>query len=148
LLLPPMNHKCRVRAASGAWLSRCRGRGHARHGRCDKRFGYNLRTKFIARYRGGSMNKKSTAIIVTIAAALLCVCPGLFSMFMGGLFAAISYIPGADIDIMGSADPQTALMYGIGMLCGGLLFLLIGAGVIFFTLRRKPGIPPEVNEPL
>jgi hypothetical protein len=82
------------------------------------------------------MNRKTVAIIVTIAAMLLCGCPGLFGMCFGGMFAIISFIPGADIDMMGSSDPQSALTFGIVSLCIGLVTVLIAAAAIFFAWRR------------
>ncbi len=85
------------------------------------------------------MNQRTTAILVTVAATLLCACPGLFSMLMGGMFAAISFVPGADIDIAGSSDPQSALNFGIGGLCTGVVFVAIAAVAIYFVWRRRPG---------
>jgi uncharacterized membrane protein len=83
------------------------------------------------------MDKKVVAIIITVVAILLCACPGLFSLFMGGLFALVSFIPGADIDVFGSTDPQSALNFGIGGLCTGLVLVLVAAVVIFIAWRRK-----------
>ena len=92
------------------------------------------------------MNKRTVAIIVTIVAMLLCGCPGLFGMCFGAIFAAVSFIPGASIDVMGSSDPQSALTTGIGALCGGLIFALIAAIVIFLVWRRNKAdsaLPPS-----
>ena len=89
------------------------------------------------------MDKKTTAIIVTVVSVLLCACPGLFALFMGGMFALVSFIPGADIDVFGSSDPQSALTFGIGGLCTGAVFVLIAAAAIFLVWRRKPGIVPQ-----
>ena len=83
------------------------------------------------------MDKKTLAMIITIAALLLCACPGLFSLFMGGMFALISFIPGADINVMGSSDPKSALMFGISALVVGILFLLVAAAAIIISWRRK-----------
>ena len=83
------------------------------------------------------MEKKTVAIIITAVAILLCACPGLFSLFMGGMFALISFIPGAEIDIFGSSDPQSALNFGIGGLCAGLLLLVVAAVAIFIAWRRS-----------
>ena len=83
------------------------------------------------------MDKKVTAIIITVVAILLCACPGLFGLFMGGMFALVSFIPGADIDVFGSTDPQSALNFGIGGLCAGFVLVLIAAVVIFIAWRRK-----------
>lgn len=83
------------------------------------------------------MDKKTTAIIVTIVAVLLCGCPGLFSLFGGALFALISFIPGAEIDVFGSSDPQAALSFGIGMIVAGLVFVLIALTIILLTWRSR-----------
>jgi hypothetical protein len=82
---------------------------------------------------------RRNAIIATLATTLLCGCPGIFSVFFGGMFAVISQIPGAEIDVMGSSDPQSALTFGIGALCSGLVLVLIPILVAFFTLRKKAG---------
>jgi hypothetical protein len=91
------------------------------------------------------MDKKTVAIIVTVAAIQLCGCPGLFSLLLGGMFALISFIPGANIDVFGSNDPRSALNFGIGGLCVGVVFVLIAAAAIFFAWRRKSGTTPGAN---
>ncbi|MCB9135753.1 MAG: hypothetical protein H6636_10020 [Anaerolineales bacterium] len=85
------------------------------------------------------MDKRTTSIIATVVAALLCGCPGLFSLCWGGLAAIVSFVPGANIDIGGSSDPSAALYTGLGALCGGLILIAIPIAVGFFTLRKKPG---------
>ncbi len=87
------------------------------------------------------MEKRTVAIIVTVIAVLLCGCPGLFSVFWGGMMAVISVIPGAEIDIAGSSDPMAALATGLGACCGGLIFIAIPVAVGFFTLRKKADAP-------
>jgi hypothetical protein len=82
------------------------------------------------------MDKRVVAIIVTLAAVLLCACPGLFGLFMGSLFALISFIPGAGIDMFGSQDPRSALRFGLIELGAGLIFVLIAAVVVFLVWRR------------
>ena len=79
---------------------------------------------------------RTTAIAITVAIIVLCACPGLFSMLMGGMFAVISFMPGANIDMMGSSDPQSALNFGIGGICGGAIFLIVAIAVLFFVWRR------------
>jgi hypothetical protein len=91
------------------------------------------------------MDKRTTSIIATVVAALFCGCPGLFSVCWGAMFAVISQIPGAEIDVMGSSDPSQALFTGIGALCGGLLLVLIPIAVGFFTLRKKEDAPASLN---
>ena len=90
------------------------------------------------------VKKKTGAIIATIATAVLCGCPGLAGACWGGLSAIISFIPGANIDIGGSSDPNTALMWGIGALCGGLIFVAIPVVVGIVTLKKKK--EPAVTE--
>ncbi len=92
---------------------------------------------------------KNTGIIATVVAALLCGCPGLIALCWGGLAAIISFIPGADINIGGSSDPQTALFTGLGSLCAGIIFTAIPIVVGVVTLRKKPEpAAPVSNEPL
>ena len=85
------------------------------------------------------MDKRTTGIIATVVAALFCGCPGIFSLCWGGIAAIVAFVPGADINIGGSSDPQAALYTGIGALCGGVLLIAIPIAVGFFTLRKKPG---------
>ena len=98
------------------------------------------------------MDKRTTGIVATVAAVLLCGCPGLFALFMGAMFAIVSRVPGADIDLMGRNDPGAALGTGVGLLCLGALAIAIPVVVGFLTLRRRPAavqtftIPPD--EPL
>jgi len=94
------------------------------------------------------MDKRTTGIIATVATALLCGCPGLFSVCFGALAAIISFVPDAEIDMFGSSDPQTALGYGIGAFCVGILFVLVPVAVGFFTLRKKKVDEAALNEPL
>lgn len=80
---------------------------------------------------------RTTAIILTAVTTLFCGCPGLFTLFMGTMFAIISFIPGSNIDIGGSSDPMAALFTGLGMCCTSLPLILIPILVGFFTLRRS-----------
>lgn len=84
------------------------------------------------------MDKKQVGLIATIATALCCGCPGLFSICWGAIAAVASFVPDANIDIGGSNDPQTALFTGIASLCGGIIFLAIPIVVGVLTLRKKP----------
>jgi hypothetical protein len=79
---------------------------------------------------------RNTALILTIASVILCGCPGLLSCFMGLIFAVVSAIPGAEIDIAGSSEPASALAFGLGGICMGLILVIIPIAVWFFTMRR------------
>ncbi len=81
---------------------------------------------------------RKTGIIATVAAGILCGCPGLFSCFWGRLASVISFIPNADIDIGGSSDPTSALFAGLGGVCIGIIFVAIPVAVWYFAVRGKP----------
>lgn len=92
------------------------------------------------------MDKKTGSIIATVATALLCGCPGLFGLCFGLVFAVTSQIPGAEIDVFGSTDPQSALTTGLGTLCVSIIFIAIPIVVGVVTLRKKPEaevLPPQ-----
>jgi hypothetical protein len=93
------------------------------------------------------MDKKSTSMIATIAAVVLCGCPGLFMCCLGATSVFASRVPGADIDVMGSSDPASAMTMGLVFLCLSFIFILIPIAVGFFTLRKKSEVIPS-NEPL
>lgn len=84
------------------------------------------------------MENRQRGIIATVAAALLCGCPGFFALCWGSLSAIVSFVPGAEIDIGGSSDPRSALYTGLGALCVGILFIAIPVAIGFFTLRKRP----------
>jgi len=89
---------------------------------------------------------KNTGIIATVAAALLCGCPGLLLCIFGGV-AAAGLLP-YTTTLNGVSDqgvvPST---YGYVMLCLSLIFIAIPIAVGFFTLRKKPQ-PLVDNEPI
>lgn len=93
------------------------------------------------------MDKRTIGILATVAAVLLCGCPGLFMCFFGSISVFASQTPGADIDVMGSSDPASAMTMGLVFLCASIVFILIPVLVGFFTLRKKPE-PAISNEPL
>jgi hypothetical protein len=83
------------------------------------------------------MDKKNTGLIATIAAALLCGCPGLFGLCMGATSIFASFIPDADIDVFGSSDPAAATTMGFVFLCLSIIFIAIPIVVGVVTLRKK-----------
>jgi hypothetical protein len=93
------------------------------------------------------MDTKTKGIVSTIAAVVLCGCPGLFMCFFGAMSTFVSFVPGADIDVGGSSDPAAATAMGIGALCLSLIFIAIPIAVGYFTLRKKPEVV-VTNEPL
>jgi hypothetical protein len=92
------------------------------------------------------MDKKTTGIIATVAAALLCGCPGLFMCFFGAISVFASAIPGADINVGGNTSPAAGMGMGFAFLCGSIILIAIPIAVGFFMLRKKP--EDVGNEPL
>jgi hypothetical protein len=88
-----------------------------------------------------SMDQKTKGIVATVAAVLLCGCPGLFMCFFGATSAFASFIPGAKIDVFGSNDPASATTLGFVLLCLSIIFIAIPIVVGFVTLRKKPEAP-------
>ena len=94
------------------------------------------------------MDKRTTGIVATVVTALMCGCPGLFAMCFGLFFAVVGQIPGAEVNVFDNSDPRSALVYGLGTLCVGILFVLVPVVVGIVTLRKKPGAEPSISEPL
>ena len=90
------------------------------------------------------MNNKNTGLIATIAAVVLCGCPGLF-MCIFGIITATGSMP-YTTEVNGISDSGT-LPTGVGfaMLCFSLILILIPIAVGFFTMRKKPEV--SGNEP-
>jgi hypothetical protein len=99
------------------------------------------------------MDKRTTAIIATVVTGLLCGCPGLAILCFGAFAVPISFTPGAQIDVLGSNDPQSLLTTGIVGLCLGILLIAIPVVVGFTTLRNRPAaagmvVPPAPPRPV
>ena len=80
---------------------------------------------------------RNTGLIATIATAILCGCPGLFSCFWGSIASLVSFMPGAEIDIGGSSDPMAALVSGLVAIVIGFVLVAIPVAVWFFLVRGK-----------
>jgi hypothetical protein len=92
-------------------------------------------------------DNKTAAIISLVAAMVFCGCPGLFLMFGGGLSMFVSLIPGAEIDMFGSAEPRAAMLSGAIACLVGLIFIAVPIVVGVVTMRRK-AVPPMPEEPI
>jgi len=93
------------------------------------------------------MNNKNSSMIATIVAAVLCGCPGLFGLCFGLTSVFASFVPGAEIDVFGNTDPQSATTMGLVTLCLSVIFLAIPV-VIWFVTRRKDAAGISDNEPM
>jgi len=92
------------------------------------------------------MQNKNTGIIATIAAVVLCGCPGLFLCIFGAVTATGNMPFTTEVNGINNSGtlPPTA---GFVMLCFALIFILIPVGVGFFTLRKKPEATVEEVPP-
>jgi preprotein translocase subunit SecF len=94
-----------------------------------------------------AMNSRNTSMIATIVAAVLCGCPGLFGLCFGATSLFASFVPGAQIDVMGSNDPQAAMTMGLVTLCLSVIFLAVPV-VVWFVTRRRETAGMSDHEPL
>ena len=83
------------------------------------------------------MDSKTKGIIATVAAALLCGCPGLFLCIFGAVTAAGSMPYSTEVNGVTNTGtlPPTA---GFVMLCLSIIFILIPVAVGFAMLRGRP----------
>jgi hypothetical protein len=90
------------------------------------------------------MENRTAAIIATIAAVILCGCPGLFLCVFGAV-TATGNMPYSVTGLSGTTSTgYMSTSWGFAMLCVALIFILIPILVGFFTLRKKPGTAPAV----
>ena len=91
------------------------------------------------------MSARDKGLIGTIAAVVLCGCPGLLLCILGGLVAAGAPV---NTELNGVTNTTTLPAWaGIALLCVALIFILIPVVVGFLTLRAKPA-PPASSEPV
>lgn len=86
---------------------------------------------------------RDTAIILVLATALLCGCPGLVMCFTGGITSL------AGIGELQTNDDPAALIVGFTMLCIGTLGIMVPLTIGLFTLRPgKTSNDPLPQEPI
>jgi len=91
------------------------------------------------------MTNRTSAVIITIVAVLLCGCPGLAGLCWG-LASFVDYAGGFGIF---ATNQNTYLSYIFSGVCGGVVLIIIAAVVSFLVLRKKKETtPPSSNEPL
>lgn len=83
------------------------------------------------------MNNRTTGIVVTVLAVLVCGLPGLICLCLGAVTAIAGltgdpYISGSNMDSVG------LLMGGLLILCLSVVLVAIPVVVGFLTLRNKP----------
>jgi len=92
------------------------------------------------------MDKRTQGIVATVAAVLLCGCPGLFLCVFGAVTATGNMPFNTELNGVTNSGtmPPTA---GYVLLCLSLMLLVIPIVVGFFMLRRKP-TPIATDQPL
>ena len=86
------------------------------------------------------MDSKTKGIVATVAAVLLCGCPGLFMCIFGAVSATGSMPYNTDVNgvtTTGTVPPTV----GFVLLCLSLIFIAIPIVVGFMTMRKKPEAP-------
>jgi hypothetical protein len=93
-----------------------------------------------------TMDKRTQGIIATVAAVVLCGCPGLFLCIFGA-FTATGNMPFNTelngVSNSGTMPPTT----GYVLVCLSLILVVIPVVVGFLTLRTRP-TPPSAAEPI
>jgi hypothetical protein len=90
------------------------------------------------------MDSKTKGIIATVAAVLLCGCPGLLLCVFGGLAAAGAPVT-TELNGISNTGPMSSTTAFV-LLCLGVILIIIPIAVGFFTLRTKPA-PKSTSEP-
>ena len=88
------------------------------------------------------MQNRTAAVIITIVAILLCGCPGLAALCVG----LSSFVFQAGQFYIFSSDQNINLGAGFGVLCAGMVMILVTVLVSFFVLRKKKETLPIVPE--
>ena len=92
-------------------------------------------------------NQRNVQLIATLAAVVLCGCPGLFGLCFGLSSVFASFAPGAEVDVFGSTDPQAATAMGLVSFCISVIFLAIPVVTWFLTRPKATTTLPD-NEPI
>jgi hypothetical protein len=99
------------------------------------------------------MENRTAAVIITIVAVFICICPGLAALCLG-LASALDYATGFGIF---ASDQNTYLSLIFGGICAGAFLIIVAIVIIYLVLRQKktttlppslPPPPPSMNEPL
>ncbi len=95
------------------------------------------------------MDKRTTGIVATLVTAFTCGFPGLICLCTGAMFALISFIPNAKIDIGGSHEPSAALTFGVIVFIVGIVSIAIPVILAIVTWRKRKSTQSiSFNEPI
>jgi hypothetical protein len=96
------------------------------------------------------MNNRTAGILTTSVAAIMCGCPGILILCVGAVMAFSSLIPGAQFDLPSGNTPRSAIAFGSGAFCLGMILIVIPIIVGMIALRNRPEMvvaPEEVLNP-
>ncbi len=95
-------------------------------------------------------DKKKLGMILTIAAVLLCGCPGLCMIIGGATFAQGYNLEQYGWDVTG--DPAAFTGFGIAGICVGVIGILLTIGAIVYWVlqsrKAKEVVDVDVPDPL
>lgn len=91
------------------------------------------------------MDNRTKGIIATVAAVLVCGCPGLFLCIFGGLAAAGAPVT-TELNGISNTGPMSSTTAFV-LLCLGMILIVIPMAVGFFMFRNKPA-PKGTGEPM
>ena len=92
------------------------------------------------------MENRTAAVIITIVAVIVCICPGIAAFCLGSA-TALDYAAGSGIV---ATDQRTYLSLIFGGICSGVFLIALAAVIIFLVLRQKkssPASPPPPPPP-
>ena len=92
------------------------------------------------------MDARTKGLVATIAAVVLCGCPGLFLCAFGAVSAAGIMPYTAEFNGISNSGTVSPTV-GFALLCVALILIAIPVAVGFFTLRKRPAAP-TTNEPM
>ena len=93
------------------------------------------------------MDNKTKGIVATIAAVVLCGCPGLFMCIFGAITAMGNMPYNTEVNGVSNSGTIPSIV-GFVLLCLSIIFILIPVVVGFFTLRKKPETGFETEQVL
>jgi hypothetical protein len=94
------------------------------------------------------MNNRTIGIIITVATAVLCGCPGIFLVALGVLAATGSQMPSV-MEQNPANTPQDVMLGAVMFLCFGAILILVpvAAGVITFFIKKSETPGEEISLP-
>ena len=94
------------------------------------------------------MNSRTAGILTTSIAAIICGCPGILILCVGAALAFSSLIPGVQVELPSENPPRSAIAFGLGAFCLGMILIAIPIIVGLLALRNRPEMVVATDEEL